>query len=277
MTSADDLDRLSVTVDPMSDRPLYRQISDWIHAAIDSGVLQPDGKLPSESELMRRFNTTRTTVRRAIKLLIEEGRVRTERGVGAFVRRSVSPNALIHQPYDRMARHHYLDEGRSPLYVDAESRGLAPEAVQQDMIELDEVVATTNVAAWLALAPGTKVFRRRRRLWVGRLPTQMTSSYLPLDIAQGQLRDERTGKGGTHARIEESGFRITEFVERLSVRMPDPYEFRTLRLDVGVPVVDLIQTTYATASDGNVRPVECFVAVIAGDRYVFRYDIAAAS
>lgn len=271
MTTPPDLDAVPVELDPMGDRPLYRQIGDWIHAAIDTGLLQPDMKLPSESELMRRFDTTRTTVRRAVKSLVDEGRVRTERGVGAFVRQSVRPDALIRRPYDRMARHHYVDEGRSPLYVDAESQALAPEAVQQDMVDLDEVAASNRIAQWLGVTPGTAVFRRRRRLWMGRLPTQLASSYLPLDVAQGPLRRPRTGEGGTHARIEELGFRLTRFVERLSVRMPDPYELRTLRLDVGVPVVDLIQTSYA----GD-RPVECFVAVIAGDRYVYKYDINAA-
>jgi GntR family transcriptional regulator len=268
MSTPPELNRVPAELDPMSDRPIYKQISDWIHGAIDTGVLRPDMKLPSESDLMKRFDTTRTTVRRAIKSLVEEGRVRTERGVGAFVRRAVRPDALIRRPYDRMARHHYLDEGRSPLYLDAESQGLAPEAVRQDLVELDEVPASNHVAIWLDVPPGTTVFRRRRRLWMGRLPTQLTETYLPLDIASGALREPHTGEGGTHARIEERGYRLTEFVERLSVRMPNPFEIRRLRLDDGTPVVDLTQTSYA----GD-RPVECFTAVIAGDRYVYKYDI----
>lgn len=270
MSTPPELERVSAELDPMSDRPIYKQISDWIHEAIDAGVLQPDMKLPSESELMRQFETTRTTVRRAIKSLVEEGRVRTERGVGSFVRRAVRSDALIRRPYDRMARHHYVDEGRSPIYVDAESQGLTPEAVQQDLLELGEVPASNAVAEWLGLTPGTTVFRRRRRLWMGRLPTQLTATYMPLDIATGALREPQTGEGGTHARIEELGHRLTDFVERLSVRMPNPWELRRLRLDDGVPVVDLIQTSYAED-----RPVECFIAVIAGDRYVYKYDIDA--
>lgn len=271
MTAAADFDRVPVEIDPMSDRPLYKQISDWLHAAIDIGVLKPYQKVPSEKELMDRFGTTRTTVRRAIRSLIDEGRVRTERGVGAFVRPPVHAHALIRKPYDRMARHHYLDEGRSPLYVDAKSRGLPEDAVRQDLVELGEVPAPQRVAERLHIDPETMVFRRGRRLWAGRLPMQLTASYLPLDIATGRLREPNTGHGGTHARIEEQGLRLTEFVERLSVRMPNPDEFRRLRLDVGVPVVDLVQTSYA-----DDRPVECFVAVIAGDRYVFDYDIDAA-
>ena len=95
MSTLGDLDNVPAVLDPLSDRPIYKQISDWIHTAIDRGVLQPGMQLPSESDLMQRFNTTRTTIRRAIQELIEEGRVRTERGVGAFVRSAVRSDALI--------------------------------------------------------------------------------------------------------------------------------------------------------------------------------------
>ncbi len=257
-------------IDPTSDRPVYKQIADLIRQEIDRGQLEADDKLPSETELMRQFGKTRTTIRRAIGELAAEGRVRTERGVGAFVKPSVLPEALVREPYDRLARHHYRDEGQSPLYVDAASRGLNPETVQQDHVELDEVRAPDDVAGRLGLEPGAVVFRRRRRMWAGGMPTQLTSTYLPLDVAVGALRAASTGPGGTHARIEDLGYELTSFTENLSVRMPRPYEVRELRLEPGVPVVDLYQTAYA-----GERPVECFVAVIAGDRYVFKYRIDA--
>lgn len=276
MTSRPGFDDVPVALDPTSDRPIYRQIADWLHRLIDLDVLPPGSKLPSESELMRQFNTTRTTVRRAVASLAAEGRVRTQRGVGAFVKGVVRADALVRRPYDRMARYHYGGEGRSPLYVDAQTQGLSPDAVQQDQLELKVVAAPRNVAHCLDVEPGTELFRRRRRMWMGGQPTQLTNSYIPLDIATATLRAPYTREGGTHARIEEQGFRLTEFVERLSVRMPAPYESRALHLDEGVPVVDLTQTSYAAAPEGGSRPVECFVAVIAGDRYVFEYGIDAA-
>lgn len=257
-------------VDLASDRPVYKQIADLIRDHIDRGELIPGDRLPSESAMMRRFDVTRTTVRRAIQALAAEGRVRTERGVGAFVKEVVLADALVRQPYDRLARHHYRDEGKSGLDIDAESRGYTHRDVHQDRVELADVRAPSTVAPWLDVEPGTTVFRRRRRMWMGDMPTQLTSSYIPTDLAVGKLREEFTGEGGAHARLEELGHRLTHFVERLSVRMPYPREVRALRLEQGVPVVDLHQTAYA----GD-RPVECFVSVIAGDRYVFTYRIDA--
>lgn len=258
------------TVDPESDRPVYKQIADRVRDLIDRDELIPGDKLPSEAALMRRFRVTRTTVRRAISALAAEGRVRTERGVGAFVKEVVRTDALVRQPYDRLARHHYRDEGKSGLDIDAELRGLSHADVHQDHVELAEVPAPAGVAERLAVDTGTIVFRRRRRMWTGNLPTQLTSSYIPLALAVGRLRDEFMGDGGAHARIEEQGHQLTYFVERLSVRMPSPREVHELRLEQGVPVVDLYQTAYA----GDMA-VECFVSAIAGDRYVFSYRIEA--
>jgi GntR family transcriptional regulator len=253
-------------VDAEDDRPVYKQIADLVRDHIDRGVLAPDDQLPSESALMRRFGVTRTTVRRAMTALTAEGRVRTERGVGAFVKEVVRSDAFVRQPYDRLARHHYRDQGVSPISIDAATQGLAPGDVRQDRVRLAEVPAPRKVAERLGIERGTVVFRRTRRIRMGGLPTQLTDTYVPLDIATGTLRNETTGTGGTHALLEDAGFELTHFVERLSVRMPTPEESRALRLDDGVPVVDLYQTAHA----GD-RAVECFVSVIAGDRYVFTY------
>lgn len=255
-------------IDPTSDRPVYKQIADWLRDRIDAGALGPGDKLPSETVLMRRFGNTRTTVRRALGELAAEGRVRAQRGVGVFVKEVVRDDALVRQPYDRLARHN-RDDGRSAIYVDALSQGWAVD-VQQDRVELDEVPAPKRVASKLEIELGTPIFRRRRRIRMGEVPTQLTDTYLPLDLAVGQLREDNTGKGGTHARIEELGYRLTHFTENLRVRMPDPYETHALRLEIGVPVVDLIQTAYA-----DDKPCECFTAVIAGDRYVFKYEVPA--
>lgn len=256
-------------IDPTSDRPVYKQIADWLRLLIDDGYLMPGDKLPSETALMRRFGKTRTTVRRAFDTLITEGRVRSQRGVGVFVREVVREDALVRQPYDRLARHHYADEGRSAMYIDALS--FNPQAaVQQDRVRLDEVAAPERVAVRLEVEQGTTVFRRRRRIKVDGTPTQLTDAYLPLELAVGHLREENTGDGGTQARIEELGYHLTHFVENLYVRMPTPYEAHALRLESGVPVVDLIQTSHA-----GEKPVEVFTAVIAGDRYVFKYGVDA--
>jgi GntR family transcriptional regulator len=250
----------------MSDAPVYKQIADILRSEIDNAAYRPGDQLPSESDLVGRFGTTRTTVRRALRLLTTEGRIESQRGRGVFVREVTRPDVVVRSPYERLARHH-RESGRSSLLVDAESIG---RTARQEVLELGEVVAPEHVAERLSLQSGDTVFMRRRRMWFGDDPTQLDWSYLPLDIAQGPLRTEQPGEGGTHARIEERGHRLTKFIEYVSLRMPTPREVRALRLGEGVPVVDLTQVSFA-----GERPVECFVAVLAGDKHRFEYDIPA--
>ena len=43
----------------------YQQIADRLRDQIDSGVLQPGERLPSEPDLVRQFDASRNTVRLA--------------------------------------------------------------------------------------------------------------------------------------------------------------------------------------------------------------------
>ncbi len=52
---------------------------------LHSGSFVAGEKIPNESELARRFNVSRPTVREAIQSLLESGHLRRKRGLGTFV------------------------------------------------------------------------------------------------------------------------------------------------------------------------------------------------
>ena len=72
-------------VDTAGRPPLYQQLQALLCDRIDSGVYEPGGTLPSESELIREHSLSRITVRRAIAELQREGLVVTRQGAGTFV------------------------------------------------------------------------------------------------------------------------------------------------------------------------------------------------
>jgi DNA-binding transcriptional regulator YhcF (GntR family) len=69
---------------------LHRQIADTLRDAIYGGTIPAGSQLPSESNLVERFSTTRATVRKGIALLRAEGLIVSHQGKGAFVRDPVS-------------------------------------------------------------------------------------------------------------------------------------------------------------------------------------------
>lgn len=64
---------------------LWRTIHDTLADEIGDGRYAPGAKLPTEAELARRFGVNRHTVRRALAVLVEAGRIHVRRGAGAFV------------------------------------------------------------------------------------------------------------------------------------------------------------------------------------------------
>lgn len=63
----------------------YEAIAYALRARIDAGEFTPGSPLPSEAALMREFDASRNTVRRAYELLEQAGVVTVRQGAGAFL------------------------------------------------------------------------------------------------------------------------------------------------------------------------------------------------
>jgi GntR family transcriptional regulator len=77
-------------IDPIAPLPPYRQIADILRRRIESGQYQPDTRIPTESELIEAFEVARTTARRAIAVLRDEGLIYTVPQRGSYVARRSS-------------------------------------------------------------------------------------------------------------------------------------------------------------------------------------------
>ena len=72
-------------IDPLAPVPPYRQIADILKRRILSGQYPPDSRIPTESELVEVYEVARTTVRRAVGALRDEGLVYTVPQRGTYV------------------------------------------------------------------------------------------------------------------------------------------------------------------------------------------------
>ena len=68
-----------------SDIPLYSQIVNIVKRNLSAGMLAAGELLPSEAELCRAYNVSRSTVRQAIGILETDGLVVRKQGRGTFV------------------------------------------------------------------------------------------------------------------------------------------------------------------------------------------------
>jgi len=74
---------------------LSQRIVDVLAERIDSGVLKPNEKMPTEPALMQEFGVSRSVVREAMSRLQAGGRLRTQQGVGSFVLAPKVENPLL--------------------------------------------------------------------------------------------------------------------------------------------------------------------------------------
>lgn len=69
-------------------RPIYAQIKEYLLSRIQSGEYGPGDRLPTENELTKNFQTSKSPVRQALDILRMEGMIYRHPGRGTFV----SPN-----------------------------------------------------------------------------------------------------------------------------------------------------------------------------------------
>lgn len=65
--------------------PPYRQIADDLRRQIEDGTIPPGRRIPSTVEMEQRYNVARDTLRKATKVLKDEGLVESVRGMGLYV------------------------------------------------------------------------------------------------------------------------------------------------------------------------------------------------
>ncbi|MGO9080191.1 MAG: GntR family transcriptional regulator [Streptosporangiaceae bacterium] len=256
---------LSQTVDPGSDRPVYKQIADHLRAAIATGGLAEGDQLPSEAQLMSHYGVARMTARNALRLLLDEGLVIAEHGRGVYVRARPPVRRLAS---DRFAQRH-RKEGKAAFIVEAGQVAATPAV---DMIKVTRGPAPAEVSDRLKTAEGEKVVIRSRRYLLDGRPVETAVSYIPADLADGTpITDPNPGPGGIYARLEEQGHTLDRFTEDVAARMPTPDEARLLALPPGVPVFRLVRTAY----DIEGRAVEVCDTIMAADAYLLSYELPA--
>lgn len=74
-------------IEHRGEEPPYQQVASWLRGRIESGDLRPGDVLPSEKDLMDGTGLARVTVRKAMRVLRDEGLIYTVATRGSYVAR----------------------------------------------------------------------------------------------------------------------------------------------------------------------------------------------
>lgn len=145
-----------------SDIPLYSQLVSIVKRNISAGTLAPGELLPSESELCRTFDISRSTVRQAIGALESDGLVVRKQGRGTFVA----------EP--KMRR---KTETVYSFTSEISSMGMTPSS---KIIDYEVIDATPDIVKVLELSSAdAKVYRFTRIRYVDDEPLILETSFYP--------------------------------------------------------------------------------------------------
>jgi GntR family transcriptional regulator len=154
--------------------PIYSQLAQYLKLQIKTGALKPGEKMMPEETICKVTNISRSTVRQAISILVEQGQLIRYRGKGTFI---------SEQKFQRHLNRLYNFTG------DMTAMGITPSSrtLKQEILD----VSGTDIPEKLEMADGqTKVFHLVRVRMADRQPVLIEDTCIPYYLCQGiETRD----------------------------------------------------------------------------------------
>lgn len=250
----------------MASLPAYTRIADELREMIRDGTYAPGARLPTISQLSRRYHVSDIVIRNAFAVLRTEGLIETRRGGGTIVRE--------HPPVRRVAMERYrveTDPGSVPATSFTRDQNISWRQYRLDRA-YSQRAADEDLASLFGVDPGTLLLRRHFVFWARGEPQQISVNYLPWALVAGTPVADPAREpwpGGTPAQLASLGRPATRVEESVRSRMPTPDEAVTLRMASGVPVFAI---TRRMLSGDEVMEV-CRDIVIPTDRVILDYAI----
>jgi GntR family transcriptional regulator len=230
--------------------PAIRRVREVIRSEILDERF-PRSILPSEADLVVQHGVSRGVIREVLKLLQGEGLIERLQGSGTFI----------------------VGSTRTPQGLDV-LQGLADELdhgsarLVWDLLDVEQVPATTLVAERLGVPPGDDVVCVERLTWFDGRPLLLRCSWLPLAVGAPLLLPDTRRVLSSHGAIEVIdkvlGCPVAYAERRIEATVADPTITAHLHVEPGHPILLLEQVLWGT----DHRPLELSFSRVRGDRYV---------
>ena len=234
--------------------PKYFRLKQVLLEQIATGGWVPGALIPSEVELCRQFDVSRTTVRKAVGDLANEGRLTVVQGKGTFV---ATPKV----------QEHFVQRAFG-IYEDMERRGLtlSTRVLSQEVTE-----APPEVGRRLGLRAGEPVHLIVRLRSVEQDAILVSTTYIPHALCPALAREDLEQRSLYRLLADQYGLQIARGERRLEAVAAGPWEARLLDIALGSPLLLLDSVAYL--ADG--RPFEHSVALQRGDRTTVEVEFLA--
>ncbi|RYF30495.1 MAG: histidine utilization repressor [Comamonadaceae bacterium] len=203
---------------------LYAQVKDHIVRKIQDGSWPAGHRLPSEHELVAQFGISRMTVNRALRELVEQGRVTRIAGVGSFVAEDKPQSTLL-----QIAN------------IASEIRARGHDYGYQ-LVAAERIAASTDVAAWLDLRAGESVFHTVCLHLEDGVPVQLEDRFVNPRVVPDFLEQDLAATPPSEYLVRHVPFdQIEHLVDAV---LPTPAQAQRLSMSPAEPCLLLTRRTW---------------------------------
>jgi GntR family transcriptional regulator len=210
--------------------PIYQVIYDDLAVQIAEGALEPDARLPSESELADRYGVSRMTVRQALKQMENERLVIRRRGAGTFV----APVAEQFRTLNRLG----------PFEREI---GLEGTRLRTQVLGRESLVPPDEVRERLGLKPRQAAILLSRLRIVDDRPAALQRSWIPYALAPGLVREELIDGSLYRTLLERHGVAVQWAEQEIRGVLADEELAVLLDVAIGSPLTANKRLTYAVS------------------------------
>jgi len=226
--------------------PIYQRIRIQLYKDISSGVFKVGDAIPTEVSLMKRFHSSRTTIRRAISSLVKEGIVVRKAGKGSFVNRNF-PKTRI-----RM-------RGSFKDIIDV------AKTTSVKVLRFEYIEAPPEVAKQLQVKKDQRVLCIDRVRFAKDVPFLYSVNYLPNEIGRYLSMQDLEEKPLTQLLTDKCHQVLKNAVQNFGATVADNHIADILKIPMGFPLLTI--NRIATSSED--KPVNLFLGHFRSDLYVF--------
>jgi GntR family transcriptional regulator len=228
--------------------PLHLDISEQIQQQIINGHYLPGNKLPSERELIREWQVSRITIRRAIANLVQQGLVTTHQGKGAFVTEKCKVAYTLSNPLT------FLEN-------DLADKGIE---LSLQNITFELVTPPTEVQTILQLpAQNPTAYLQKKLLLTNKVPGGVDITYILPEI--GQKLATELKQNMTFPILERHNWHIDRVAAMIECTNANLELSEYLDIPLGHPLLVYRHTAYTT----NNRPLVHGETISRGDRFCY--------
>ncbi|MEA3322423.1 MAG: GntR family transcriptional regulator [Bacillota bacterium] len=228
---------------------LYLQIKETLIQRIQEKIWLPNKLIPTEQELMKEFEVSRTTIRQAISMMVQDGLLERQQGRGTIVKSQQLVGSL----------------GRLKGFAEEVlERGLTPNS---QLIRAEFSTDLYHEKAMLQTDDKSILVIERIR-FADNLPIAYERSCWPKSIGE-KLMKEELNQANFYQILEQNGIALRKANEKISAMNATMHEADLLGIRAGEALIEMTRLSYGIDD----KPIEYTRTKFRSDQYHYNVEL----